>query len=44
MLKRIVGSKGAVSEVMNGKRGISKNMAIALSERFNVDAGLFLHF
>ncbi|MGC1306172.1 MAG: hypothetical protein WA885_03000 [Phormidesmis sp.] len=37
-----IGSKGVVSEVVNGKRGISKKMAIALSKRFNVDAGLFL--
>lgn len=38
----VIGSKGVVSEVVNGKRGISKGMAIALSKRFNVDAGLFL--
>lgn len=38
----IIGSKGVVSEVINGKRGLSKKMAIALGERFNVDAGLFL--
>jgi len=37
-----IGSKGVVSEVINGKRGISKRMAIALGQRFNVDAGLFL--
>lgn len=38
----VIGFKGVVSEVVNGKRGISKGMAIALSKRFNVDAGLFL--
>ena len=38
----IIGSKGVVSEVINGKRSISKRMAIALGQRFNVDAGLFL--
>ena len=38
----VIGSKGVVSEVVNGKRGISKKMAIALGNRFNVDAGLFL--
>jgi HTH-type transcriptional regulator / antitoxin HigA len=38
----IMGSKGVVSEVINGKRGISKGMAIALGNRFNVDAGFFL--
>jgi HTH-type transcriptional regulator / antitoxin HigA len=37
-----LGSKGVVSEVVNGKRGISKGMAIALGNRFNVDAGFFL--
>lgn len=37
-----IGSKGIVSEVVNGKRGISKKMAITLGKRFNVDAGLFL--
>ena len=38
----IIGSKGVVSEVINAKRGISKRMAIALGDRFNVDVGLFL--
>ncbi|MGB3297547.1 MAG: transcriptional regulator [Phormidesmis sp.] len=38
----VIGSKGVVSEVVNGKRGISKKMAIALGDRFNVNAGLFL--
>jgi HTH-type transcriptional regulator / antitoxin HigA len=38
----IIGSKGVVSEVINGKRGISKKMAIALAQRFNVEASLFL--
>ncbi|MBE9076766.1 hypothetical protein IQ241_05565 [Romeria aff. gracilis LEGE 07310] len=38
----IIGSSGVVSEVVNGKRSISKGMAIALSQRFSVDAGLFL--
>ncbi len=38
----MLGSKGVVSEVVNGKRGISKGMAIALGNRFNVDAGFFL--
>lgn len=37
----IIGSKGVVSEVINGKRGISKSMAIALGKRFNVEASLF---
>ena len=38
----IIGSKGVVSEVVNGKRGISKKMAVALGERFNVSPGLFI--
>ncbi len=38
----IIGSKGVVSEVVNGKRGISKKMAIALGNRFNVSPALFL--
>lgn len=38
----VMGSKGVVSEVINGKRGISKRMAIALGQKFNIDAGLFL--
>ena len=41
-LVSIIGSKGVVSEVVNGKRGISKKMAIALGERFNVNPGLFI--
>ena len=38
----VFGSKGITSEVFNGKRQISKTHAIKLSERFNVDAALFL--
>ena len=38
----IFGSKGIASEVFNGKRQISKNHAIKLGERFNVDPTLFL--
>lgn len=38
----IIGSKGVVSEVVNGKRGISKKMAVALGERLNVSPGLFI--
>lgn len=38
----IFGSKGIASEVFNGKRQISKTHATKLSERFNVDAALFL--
>ncbi len=38
----IIGSKGVVSEVVNGKRNISKTQAKSLGEFFNVDAGLFI--
>ena len=41
-LVRVIGSKGVVSEVVNGKREISKAQAKALREFFNVDAGLFI--
>lgn len=41
-LVRIIGSRGVVSEVVNGKRSISKNQALALAEFFNVDVSLFL--
>ncbi|GAB1544163.1 transcriptional regulator [Scytonema sp. NUACC21] len=38
----VIGSKGVVSEVVNGKREISKAQANALGEFFHVDPGLFL--
>jgi HTH-type transcriptional regulator / antitoxin HigA len=38
----VIGSRGVVSEVVNGKRSISKAQAIALGKLFNVDAGLFI--
>jgi HTH-type transcriptional regulator / antitoxin HigA len=38
----IIGSRGVVSEVVNGKRNISKAQASALSQLFNVDVGLFI--
>lgn len=38
----IIGSKGVVSEVVNGKRSISKNQAKALAEFFNVSSELFI--
>lgn len=36
------GSKGVASEVLNRRRGISKNAARALAEHFNVPIGVFL--
>ena len=38
----VIGSKGVVSEVINGKREISKAQAKALGEFFHVDPGLFI--
>ncbi len=38
----ILGSRGVISEVVNGKRQISKNQAKALSDFFHVDVGLFI--
>ena len=41
-LWEVFGSKGIASEVLNGKRGISKTHAKALSEYFHVPADLFI--
>jgi len=38
----IIGSRGVVSEVVNGKRGISKNQAKALADFFHIDVSLFI--
>ena len=38
----IFGSKGTTSEVLRGKRSVSKGAAKALAARFNVSADLFL--
>jgi len=38
----VIGSRGVVSEVVNGKRSISKAQAKALAKCFNVDVGLFI--
>jgi HTH-type transcriptional regulator/antitoxin HigA len=38
----VLGSSGVVSEVVNGKRAISKAQAKALGERFKVSPSLFL--
>jgi HTH-type transcriptional regulator / antitoxin HigA len=38
----ILGSSGVTSEVVNGKRGISKNQAKALGEFFKVSVGIFI--
>ena len=38
----VIGSSGVVSEIINGKREISKAQAKALGDFFNIDAGLFI--
>jgi HTH-type transcriptional regulator / antitoxin HigA len=38
----VIGSRGVVSEVVNGKRNISKSQARALADYFKVDVGLFI--
>lgn len=38
----VLGSRGVVSEVVNGKRALSKTQAMALAGYFNVDVGLFI--
>ncbi|NJK76299.1 MAG: transcriptional regulator [Oscillatoriales cyanobacterium RU_3_3] len=38
----IIGSKGVVSEVVNGKRAISKAQAKALGDFFNVNPSVFI--
>ena len=38
----VFGSQGTVSEVLNGKRNISKTQAKRLAERFNLTADLFI--
>ena len=41
-LWEVFGSKGIASEVLNGKRGISKTQAKALANYFHVPADLFI--
>src|SRR5437016_14051676 len=41
-LWELFGSKGIASEVLNGKRGISKTHARALADYFRVPADLFI--
>ena len=41
-LVNVIGSSGVVSEVVNGKRQISKNQAQALGKFFHVEPKLFL--
>ena len=41
-IAELFGSKGLASEMLSGKREISKNQARKLSERFHVPASVFL--
>jgi antitoxin component HigA of HigAB toxin-antitoxin module len=41
-LGKLLGSKGAASEILHGKRGISKSYMAKLAAHFGVDAGVFL--
>lgn len=41
-LAKLVGSKGATSEILRGKRGISKRLAKKLGEFFHVSPELFI--
>lgn len=38
----VFGSRGRVSDVINGRRAISKNHARSLADKFNVSADLFI--
>jgi HTH-type transcriptional regulator / antitoxin HigA len=38
----VIGSSGVISEIVNGKRAISKAQAKALGEYFNVSSSLFI--
>ena len=40
-LGRLLGSKGVASEVLNGKRSLSKAHMAALAEKFHVDVSVF---
>jgi len=41
-LGNVLGSKGIASEILHGKRSLSKSHIFKLAERFSVDPGLFL--
>lgn len=41
-LRSVIASKGAVSDIVNGKREISKTQAKSLAEFFHVSSALFL--
>jgi HTH-type transcriptional regulator/antitoxin HigA len=41
-LGEVLGSKGVASEVLSGKRGLSKSHILKLARRFHVEPSLFL--
>ena len=41
-LGKLLGSRGVASQILSGKRGLSKAHILALAERFSVEPGLFL--
>ena len=41
-LGAILGSRGLASEVLNGKRGLSKTLILKLTRRFHLDPAVFL--
>ena len=41
-LGHVLGTRGLASEVLNGKRGLSKTLIMKLARRFAVDPSLFL--
>jgi HTH-type transcriptional regulator / antitoxin HigA len=41
-LVSLVGSRGSISDILSGRRGISKAVAVRLAEHFHVSAELFL--
>lgn len=41
-LGRLLGSRSVASQILRGKRGLSKTHILLLADRFKVEAGLFL--
>ncbi len=41
-LGRLIGSKGVASEILNGKRQLSRMHVLKLAAHFHVDPGTFL--
>jgi HTH-type transcriptional regulator/antitoxin HigA len=41
-LGRLLGSRSLASQILTGKRGLSKTHILTLAERFSVEPGLFL--